>query len=366
MLKPPTYNIADSNIAMLGSDLEKEVKKAAADCEPAWNECGQEPGLKIWRIEKFKVVHWPEEDYGSFFSGDSYIILNTYKKSGSDALLHDVHFWLGAHTTQDEAGTAAYKTVELDDKLGGAPVQYREVMGHESPEFGQLFPNGIKIMSGGVETGFNHVEPTEYRSRLLHIQGCRKQITAMEVPLAADSLNQNDCFILDHGLKIYVWQGSSAGIFEKNKAAQLGRAMDDERKGQAEVITMAEGSDSELPWDELGGKPDSIKEKADEEEQPSGEKKLLKVTADEGGDIECSEVASGTVTRDMLQSDDVFIFDCGAEVYVWIGSGASAGEKAKGLHFAQDYLAKNGKPLWTPISRILEGGENESFETHFD
>ena len=58
---------------------------------------------------------------GSFYNGDSYIVLHTYKKKDSDKLHWDVHFWLGQNTTQDEAGTAAYKTVELDDLLGGEP-----------------------------------------------------------------------------------------------------------------------------------------------------------------------------------------------------------------------------------------------------
>lgn len=41
----------------------------------------------------------------------------TYKKTpDSMSLSYDLHFWLGEDTTQDEAGTAAYKTVELDDR----------------------------------------------------------------------------------------------------------------------------------------------------------------------------------------------------------------------------------------------------------
>jgi len=126
MLKQKEYNIAETNIANLGSDLEKNVRHAAAETEEAWKNAGKAPGLQIWRIEKFKVVSWPKQEYGTFYSGDSYIVLNTYKKKDGDALAWDVHFWLGKYTTQDEAGTAAYKTVELDDLLRGAPVQHRK------------------------------------------------------------------------------------------------------------------------------------------------------------------------------------------------------------------------------------------------
>ena len=111
----------------------------------------------------------------SFHTGDSYIVLLTYVKNpdvNPDKLDWDIHFWIGKESTQDEYGTAAYKTVELDDFLGGAAVQHREVQGSESAGFHKIFNGKIALLDGGVESGFN--PPREVKrvaARLYSIKG---------------------------------------------------------------------------------------------------------------------------------------------------------------------------------------------------
>jgi hypothetical protein len=66
--------------------------------DPAFSAVGKEVGLEIWRIEKLLPIPVPKETYGKFFTGDSYIVLNTYKKNPkSNTLNYDIHYWLGKY-----------------------------------------------------------------------------------------------------------------------------------------------------------------------------------------------------------------------------------------------------------------------------
>lgn len=206
-MKIPHYSFC-----AVGSELDHKVKAAAAELEPAWEGMGQTDGeLKVWRIEKFQVKEWP--NVGKFHKGDSYIVMYTYKKGDSEALSHDIHIWIGSESSQDEYGTAAYKMVEADDKLGGVPVQHRQVQGHESDEFLSYF-DGVEYLDGGIESGFNHVEPDEEHPVLYRVKGTKKRRTLTQVPMSKSSLNSGDSFILFAGkAKVWCWHGQGVSKF---------------------------------------------------------------------------------------------------------------------------------------------------------
>jgi len=366
MLKQTKLNIEDTNMALFGTPLEKEIKKHAAEGEPAWKTAGKAPGLEIWRVEKFKIVQWPKDKYGKFYDGDSYIVLHTMKVN--DQLKWDVHFWLGQYTTQDEAGTAAYKTVELDDSLGGAPVQYREVQGHESDKFLHLFDKDhpYSILSGGVATGFHHVDVQDYRKRLLQIKGTTKRVVVREVPAHSSSLNRGDAFILDLGLHVIQFIGPKAGIAEKSKATQLARALDDERGSKVKIDIISEsdndGAATEF-WNFLGGKATIKDTDGDDAAASTATKKMFRVHSETGKDPEFKEVK---FAKSSLTSDDVYVVDEINTIFIWVGKGSNNEEKKLGFHYAQNYLNQQSDRVKAiPIVKVMEGGENEEFHANF-
>lgn len=99
----------------------------------------------------------------------------------SSFLSYNIHYWIGSGSTQDEQGAAAVYTIHLDEFLGCAPVQHREVQNHESDTFRGYFKQGIIYKKGGVASGMRHTETNAYDvRRLLHVKG-KKRVVAAEV-----------------------------------------------------------------------------------------------------------------------------------------------------------------------------------------
>jgi len=396
MLKPKQYDLEDSNVEGLGGEEDRNLRKAVASKgEPAWKRWesylhatqapngillskeavkdrkGKAHHVEIWRIEKFKVKFWPREQHGQFFTGDSYIILHTFMEE--DQVKYDLHFWLGAETTQDEMGTAAYKTVELDTLLDDRPVQRREVQGSESQLFMDIFTEylkcgGVRYNEGGCDSGFRSVKPEEYKPRLLHLKG-RKKIRTQQVEMSINSLNSGDLFILDNGTILYCWIGKEAGMFEKNKGREVCDAIKTERKGKIQVFTLREGETDEHSiecFKLLGGNPtDPIKSAAEggaDEEAEKVTQKVLFRLSDATGKLAFSKEAEGdAVTQSKLDSNDVFIVDVGFSIYAWTGKKATLNEKNNAIPYATQYLNDYKRPMSTPIVRVCDGAEPKEF-----
>jgi len=252
--------LEDSNMWKVGSAEDKAHRKEVASKEPAWEGAGKEAGIKVWRVEHFTLVP-VVEDVGKFHKGDSYIVLHTEKGEG-DVFIHHIYFWLGAETSTDEQGTAAYKTVELDDFMDGEPTEHREVQGSESAEFKALFPN-LEYLDGGVDSGFKHVVPGEgvHDTKMYQARRTKGHVTIIGCPVKMQSLEGptgfiGDSFVLDAPEKIYLYHGpdgNQSNAFEKNRAGMHAEHLESKREGRAKVT---DEIDDEF-WKLLGGsKPD--------------------------------------------------------------------------------------------------------------
>nr|XP_015195444.1 PREDICTED: gelsolin-like [Lepisosteus oculatus] len=221
---------------------------------------GKQPGLQIWRIENMDLKPVPKPLHGSFFTGDSYIVLQT-----TAAPSYNIHMWLGNECSQDESGAAAIFATQLDDHLGGGPVQFREVQGNESLTFLGYFKSGIKYKASQVAIDIRNnerngrakitmVEEDAEPQEIIAILGAKPGIPpggpddeavetanknkgslymvsdatgSMKTSLVAQSspfkqamLSPDECYILDNGVdnKLFLWKGSNANTGERKAA----------------------------------------------------------------------------------------------------------------------------------------------------
>ncbi|XP_053946203.1 gelsolin [Anastrepha ludens] len=340
----------------------------------AFANAGRTPGLEIWRVENFEPVAYPKNDYGKFYSGDSYIVLNTIERKDKQ-LSWDIHFWLGSDTSTDEAGAAAIYAVQLDDLLNGAPVQHREVQDHESQLFLSYFRNGVRYEQGGVGTGFKHVQTNAAgEKRLFQVKG-KRNVRVRQVNLSVSSMNKGDCFILDAGNEILVYVGPQAKRVEKLKAISAANQIrDQDHNGRARVDIVDEFSsdvDKQHFFEVLGsGSPTQVPDEASEQEDGAFETAdansvtLYKVSDAKSG-LKIDPISTKPLRQEMLDTNDCFILDTGSGIYVWVGRRSTQREKSDAMNKAQEFLRTKKYPAWTQVHRVVEGAESAPFKQYF-
>uniref|UniRef100_A0A452V9J4 Scinderin n=1 Tax=Ursus maritimus TaxID=29073 RepID=A0A452V9J4_URSMA len=328
---------------------------------------GKQAGLQVWRVEKLELVPVPPR------SGRAETLQVRNTKREKDCFYYMPSFAVsGKECTQDESTAAAIFTVQMDDYLGGKPVQSRELQGYESTDFVGYFKGGLKYKAGGVASGLNHVLTNDLTAkRLLHVKG-RRVVRATEVPLSWDSFNKGDCFIIDLGTEIYQWCGSSCNKYERLKANQVAIGIrDNERKGRSQLIVVEEGSEPSELGKVLGTKPE-LRDGDDDDDTVADitNRKMAKLymVSDASGSMRVTVVAEeNPFSMAMLLSEECFILDHGAakQIFVWKGKDANPQERKAAMKTAEEFLKQMNYSTNTQIQVLPEGGETPIFKQFF-
>lgn len=381
----PLLDVAQSNMALVGSDLRKKIRPEDAAKNPQWMEAGTEEGILVWRVENtagnFGVKLVTKFD-GLLFDGDSYLILHTIAPCTDSATLGQqiIYMVLGKYTTQDEYCVAAIKMVELDSLLGGGPIQRRVVQGAEPGDFLELIPN-LRWAEGGVASGFTQAEKVKLPTRLMMVRGSGLGIINSKLysvkPVIA-LLNEDDTFVLDTELEsgqnlLYVFHGKTSSAGEKNVANSYAAKIAAMRQNGAKTCVVDTDHAPLQFWSALGHTGTTvpvIRSSVDKNHFVESRKVAVYRVCGDGGKAAFKKEVEGDIGKlqlSVLESNDVFVVDAGAEVFIWQGKGCSDVERTSGFVMGQSLLNTQTNPAReATLTTIAEGREPAFFLSLFE
>ncbi len=404
--------------------LLKELKqRPQVDISDVFEDAGLFPGVQVWVMDGMAPRAIPEEEHGTLYSGDAYIILHTLETDfGTDYTLYQ---WAGDQAGMDRTGSVAVWTVQLAGHLGEIGSRCRMVQetdGLESIDFLAMF-GGVMHVEGScaVRRGLKKVEARPPRlfhivqsNGEVHVMSRRPHWTSIPCVTMPRRLTYHDDGTpkryVDHGLPwsqkehgdcitkyagLFVLQ-HQAGIFtfhpptppsrparHKEKARMLETlvALQNETPGARHFIV---GSDTESDaafWDLVGGRPtweriegfiasrpapeaDEDFTDDDEEEYMDPEPRLYRVSFATGslGMVKQAPVKGDKFSRDTLTDDAVFILLAPADLFVWTGNRATQLEISGALHAAKTVIGPDND---VPVERVIPTIEPVTFTAYF-
>lgn len=351
---------------------DETLEKPPLDYSEFFEEdAGQVPGLTIWEIENFLPNRIDEVAYGKFYEGDCYIVLKTALDE-NQSLTWEIYFWIGEKASLDKRACSAIHAVNLRNYLGAQCRTIREEQGDESEEFLALFDTQITYIEGGRTcSGFYTVEDMTFETRFYRVHGAGPSIHLEPVAVCVESLDPRFVFVLDAGMKIFLWNGKKAKNTLKSKSRLMCEKINkNERKNKAEIMTETLGNESRDFWLTLGqpdGQPpeEPIKEHVDENFVPVSPR-LYQVQLGMGYlELPQVEVPHGKLVNTLLNSKNVYILDCYLDVFVWIGKKSTRLVNAAAVKLSEELFNMIDRPDYALVTRVREGTESQIFKSKF-
>ncbi|CAM4895290.1 unnamed protein product [Rotaria socialis] len=188
-----------------------------------------------------------------------------------------------------------------------------------------------------------------YKELMLILIKGRRQCVLRLVNPAYESINEGDCYLLVTPLKVFAWFGRYANVVEKAKAVDLIDYLKQHRdfglRNEVKYFVLDQAkddteNDSHAEFrDILQGEIDDYKlidYVTDDDFYETNVTELNRVYRVENESlIPLHDLCFRALSIKMLDSNDVFVFDFGSELYVWNGKLADKTKRNMGLQLAQ-------------------------------
>lgn len=284
-------------MAEFGSELEKDHRKQEGALEQAWGKStgvGSQTGLWVWRIENFQVVAVPKADQGKFYNGDSYIILNVWRQVFF-VLPHIMHVFY-----------------------------FRSLTSIMIFHFNSHTRRRTQTLSSTISTSGSERRPARTRPALLH--------TRLSSLMTVRNKKKN--ILANKGtISYFVWQPPNPFYYSSPRKKPPISDLDGRPIQHREV----QGHESKQllsyfrTFSTLSG---GVKTGFHHWTAPEYPARLLMVKSAPIAGGHKSSVVVREVTKDFINTGDVFVLDTGKVLYQWNGKKSSGIEKVKAAEYA--------------------------------
>ncbi|PRP86526.1 Rab family GTPase [Planoprotostelium fungivorum] len=336
-----------------------------------------EQGQKIRiHLTKFRVVdgelrRQPAGRVREFSSDSGYIIIRVRMNAvqnitddmkteeSQNQTTNKIYTWIGHKTDRSLETVLLEKVDELASQYPTTSPVKKLHQGLESKEF----------LSSFQDATIHYTQEKESRkNRLMRIIG-KKNMRVYLGKVSFTYLNAGQSCVLDTGHRVYQWIGKQSTAANRRRANEILRALVSERTGKAQTVIVDQGTEDAEFWDAMGGRGPVSDPNDDDDyvdtEQLAKERQLYRLDVQPDGQITFTLVAAGIdLDQQHLDTKEVFLYDAGVDLFVWVGKQAAPEAKKNCMDIAAKHAQQKGR-VDTPITKQLEGGESDYFKVAF-